>query len=42
MVLKDLMFLQFLLWEDVVVLKENLILTVCTLGGCGGHERTEF
>ena len=26
---------QFVLWEGVVVLKE-LILTVSTLGGCGG------
>ena len=28
-------------WEGVVVLKE-LILTVSTLGGCGGLERTDF
>ena len=34
-------FLQFLLWEGVVVLKE-LIFTVSTLGGCGGLERTDF
>ena len=31
----------FLLWEGVVVLKE-LILTVSTLRGCGGLERTDF
>ena len=40
MVLKELVF-KFLLWEVVVVLKE-LILTVSTLGGCGGLERTGF
>ena len=40
MVLKELIF-KFLLWEGVVVLKE-LILTVSTLGGCGGLERTDF
>ena len=34
-------FLQFLLTEGVVVLKE-LILTVSTLGGCGGLERMIF
>ena len=37
MVLKELVFNSFCLWEVVVVLKE-LILTVSTLGGCGGHE----
>ena len=31
----------FLLWEGVVVLKE-MILTVSTLGGFGGLERTDF
>ena len=41
MVLKDLIFLQFLLCDGVVVLKE-LISTVSTLGGCGGLERTQF
>ena len=41
MVLKELVFKQFLLWEVVVVLKE-LILTVSTLGGGGGLERTGF
>ena len=34
-------FWQFLLWEGALVLKE-LILTVSTLGGCGGLERTDF
>ena len=34
-------FLQFLCWEGVVVLKE-LILTVSTLGWCGGLKRTDF
>ena len=34
-------FQQFLLWEGVVVMKE-LILTVSTLGGRGGLERTHF
>ena len=32
---------QFILQEGVVVLKKP-ILTVSTLGGCGGLERTEF
>ena len=41
MVLKELIFNMFLLWEDVVVLKE-LIFTVSTLGGCSGLERTDF
>ena len=40
MVLKN-SFLLFLLWEGVMVLKE-LILTVPTVGGCGGLERTHF
>ena len=31
----------FLLWEVVVVFKEQ-ILTVSTLGRCGGVERTDF
>ena len=39
MVLKELIFLQFLLLEGVKVLKE-LILTNSTLGGCGGLEKT--
>ena len=39
MVLKETIFNRFVLWEGVVVLKE-LILTVSTLGECGGHERT--
>ena len=34
-------FYQFLLWKGVVVLKE-LILTVSTIGGCDGPERTDF
>ena len=34
-------FLQFLLWEVVLVLKE-LILTVSKLDGCGGLEGTDF
>ena len=41
MVLKELIFNSFYLQEGVVVLKE-LILTVSTLGGCGGLERTDF
>ena len=40
MVMKELIF-KFLLWEDVVVMKE-LIFTVSTLGGCGGCERIDF
>ena len=39
MVFKELIFLQFLVWDGVVVLKE-LILTNSTLGGCGGLEKT--
>ena len=35
MVLKELIFNSFLLWE-------NSFLTVSTLGGCGGLERTNF
>ena len=41
MVLKELIFNSFYFGQDVVVLKE-LILTVCTLGGCGGLERANF
>ena len=56
-VLKELIFNSFYIWECVVVLKEvifnsfyfggvvvlkELILTVSTLGGCGGLERTDF
>ena len=41
MVLTELIFNSFLLCEGVVVLKE-LILTVSTLGGCGGLESIEF
>ena len=41
MVLKELDFLTVSTLEGVVVLKE-LILTVSTLGGCGGLERTHF
>ena len=37
----ELIFNIFLLWEGVVVLKE-LILTVFTLGGCGGLQSIEF
>ena len=40
-VLKELNFLQILLWEGVVVLKE-LILTVSMLEGCGHLEGTHF
>ena len=32
---------QFIIWEDVVVLKE-LIFTVSTLGVCCGLERADF
>ena len=40
-------FEQFLLWEDMMILKgcgglENWFWTVSTLGGCGGLERTDF
>ena len=41
MVLKEVIFNSFYIWEGVVVLKE-LILTVSTLGRCGGLERTDF
>ena len=34
-------FLQFILWEGVVVLKK-WILMVLTLEGCGGLEITDF
>ena len=40
MAVKELIF-KFLHLEGVVVMKE-LILTVSTLGVCGGHERTDF
>ena len=40
-VLKELIFNNISFREGVVVLKEP-ILTVSTLGGCGGLERTEF
>ena len=40
-VLKEVIFNSFYIWEGVVVLKE-LILTVSTLGGCGGLERSDF
>ena len=40
-VLKELIFNQFLLWEGVLVLIE-LTLTVSNLGGCNGLERTNF
>ena len=40
-VLKEVIFNSFYIWEGVVVLKE-LILTVSTLGRCGGLERTDF
>ena len=39
-VLKKVIFNSFYFGRDVVVLKE-LILTVSTLGGCGGLERTD-
>ena len=43
MVLKELIFYQFLLWEGVVVLTELVFFsTVSTLGGCGGLDRTDF
>ena len=41
MVFKELIFNTFLLWKGVVVFKE-LILTLSTLEGCGGLERTDF
>ena len=41
MVLKELIFNSFYFGEEVVVLKE-LILTVSTLGGSGGVDRTDF
>ena len=42
MVLKELIFLQFVLLEGVVVLKELDFLRLCSFGGCGGLERTNF
>ena len=41
MVLKELIFKHFPVWEGVVALKE-LILTLSTLRGCGSLERTHF
>ena len=41
-VLKELILNRLLLWEGVLVLKELILLTVSTLGGCGGLERTDF
>ena len=41
MVLKELNFKQFPLWEGVVVVKE-LIFNSFSLGGCGVLERTHF
>ena len=40
-VLKGLIF-KFPLWNGMVVLKELIFLTVSTLGGFGGLERTDF
>ena len=40
-VLKELIFNIFYFGDGVVVLKE-MILTVSTLGGCGGLESIEF
>ena len=40
-IIKELIFDIFLLWEGVVVLTE-LILTVFTLGGRGGLQSIEF
>ena len=40
-IIKELIFDIFLLWEGVVVLTE-LILTVFTLGGCGGLQSIVF
>ena len=34
-------FYQFLIWEEIGVLKE-LIYNSFFLGRCGGHERTDF
>ena len=33
---------QFPLWEGVMVLTELISLTVSTLGGCGGPDRTDL
>ena len=41
LILKELIFNSFYCIVSVVVLKE-LILTVSTLGACGGLERTNF
>ena len=35
-------FLQFLLWEGVVVLKELIVSQFVLWGRCGGLERTDF
>ena len=42
MVLKELIVSQFPLWEGVMVLTELISLTVSTLGGCGGPDRTDL
>ena len=41
MVLKELIFNSFYIWEGVVVLKE-LIFNSFYFGRCGGLERTDF
>ena len=42
MVLKELIFNQFLYLGGVVTMLKELILTDSVLGGCGGLERTDF
>ena len=41
MVLKELIFNSFYI-ERLWWSRKNLLLTVTTLGGCGGLERTDF
>ena len=41
-VLKELIFHSFHCWEGVMVLTELISLTVSTLGGCGGPDRTDL
>ena len=42
MVLKELIFKQFLLWEGVVFLKELIFNSFYFWRMCGGLERTDF
>ena len=42
MVLKELIFKQFLFWEGVVVLKELIFNSCYIWEGCSGPESTDF